>query len=126
MTIRIHPDEFAELVDQALASLPESFRPYVENLVVEIQPRASRALLEEMEVPPGEDLLGLYRGVPVTEKSVSAPVDWPERIIIFQRPIEAICDSREELIEEVQRTVLHELGHHFGFDEEGLGELGYD
>lgn len=125
MAIRLTQQEFGELVDEALESVPQAFRPYLENVVVEVRPRADRKLLEEMEVPPDEELLGVYQGVPLPDKSVTAPVDWPERITLFQRPLEAICDTREQLVEEIQRTVLHEIGHHFGFDEEGLDELGY-
>lgn len=126
MAIRLSEEEFEELVDQALESLPETFLPYMENLSVEILPLPTRDLLRDRKVKgSGGILLGLYYGVPLTKKSVSAPFDWPEQIFIFQRNIEAVCDSREEIVTQVRLTVLHEVGHHFGMDEEDLRKLGY-
>jgi predicted Zn-dependent protease with MMP-like domain len=126
MAIRLSEEEFQELVDQALESLPENFLPYMENLSVEIMPRPSRDLMRDHKVKGSpKDLLGLYHGVPLTEKSVWNPIDWPEQIFIFQRNIEAMCDSREEIVAQVRLTVLHEVGHHFGMDEEDLRKLGY-
>jgi predicted Zn-dependent protease with MMP-like domain len=125
LPIRLSQDEFEELVDEALDSLPEEFLPYMENVVVEVVDRPSRQQLREMNIHKGHTLLGLYQGVPLTHKSVSAPFEWPERIWIFQRSIEAICDTREEIVNQVRKTVLHEVGHHFGLDEEDLRRLGY-
>jgi predicted Zn-dependent protease with MMP-like domain len=126
MTIRLSEEEFEELVDQALESLPENFLPYMENLSVEVMPLPSRDLMRERKVTgPRTGLLGLYHGVPLTQKSVWAPFEWPEQIFIFQRNIEAICDSREEIVAQVRQTVLHEVGHHFGMNEEDLRKLGY-
>ena len=126
MAIRLSEEEFQELVDQALESLPEAFGPFMENLSVEVQPFPSRDLMRERKVKgPRTLLLGLYHGVPLTQKSVSAPFDWPEQIFIFQRNIEAVCDSREEIVTQVRQTVLHEVGHHFGMDEDDLRKLGY-
>ena len=126
MAIRLSEEEFQELVDQALESLPEAFLPYMENLSVEVMPLPSRDLMRERKVQgPRTLLLGLYHGVPLTQKSVSAPFDWPEQIFIFQRNIEAVCDSREEIVTQVRQTVLHEVGHHFGMNEKDLRKLGY-
>ena len=125
MAIRLTEQEFAKLVDQALASLPEEFLPYMENLSVEVVPQATRSQLDSAGLGPDSDLLGLYEGVPLTKKSVDFLVDWPERIFIFQRSIESICNSPQEVIEQVRTTVLHEVGHHFGMDEDDLDELGY-
>ena len=126
MAIRLSEEEFQELVDQALESLPEAFLPYMENLSVEVMPFPSRDLMRERKVTgPRTGLLGLYHGVPLTHKSVSSPFEWPEQIFIFQRNIEAICDSREEIVTQVRQTVLHEVGHHFGMNENDLRKLGY-
>ena len=78
-----------------------------------------------MDLPRGEVLLGYYQGVPLTQKSVSAPFEYPERILIFQANIEACCRTRKEIVQQVRKTVLHEIGHHFGMDEDDLEELGY-
>jgi predicted Zn-dependent protease with MMP-like domain len=70
-------------------------------------------------------LLGLYRGVPLPERSVNQVVEMPARIILFKANIERACRGRSEMIEQIRITLLHEIGHHFGFDEEDLEELGY-
>ena len=125
MAIRLTEEQFEELVEEALDSLPEQFQPYMENVVVEIRRRPTRRLLEDMDMPPDTTLLGVYQGVPLTEKSVTQTVDWPEKIYIFQQNIEAICHNRREVVQQVRTTVLHEVGHHFGMDEDMLDELGY-
>lgn len=125
MPIQLQPDDFMELVEQALASVPEGFRQYMENLSVEVQPLPTPKLLREMHIRGRTTLLGVYHGVPLTRKSVDAPIDWPERIVLFQKNIEAFCDSPEEVVEQIRKTVLHEVGHHFGMDEDDLDELGY-
>lgn len=124
MPIRLDEDEFDDLVRQAMDSLPEEFLQYMENISVEVRPLPSPK--QELKRKNRRSLLlGLYVGVPLTNKSVSAPLDWPEHIYIFQRNIEAVCDSREEVIEQVRKTVLHEIGHHFGMDEKDLRKWGY-
>ncbi|RPI64680.1 MAG: metallopeptidase family protein [Planctomycetaceae bacterium] len=125
MPIRLSEDEFGELVDEALAGLPEQFVQYMENLSVEVQPRPTRELMKSMHIRGGGNLLGVYHGVPLTQKNVDAPIDWPERIVIFQRNIESICDNHQQVIEQIRTTVLHEVGHHFGMDEDDLEKLGY-
>jgi predicted Zn-dependent protease with MMP-like domain len=118
-------DQFGELVEEALKGLPEEFSRLMENVVVEVEPRPGRRLLAEMKVPRGETLLGYYHGVPLTRKSVSAPFEFPERILLFKDNIESICRTREEIVQQVRKTLLHEIGHHFGMDEDDLDELGY-
>jgi predicted Zn-dependent protease with MMP-like domain len=123
--IRLSEEEFAELVDEALASVPRQFREHMENLVVEVRPRPTPRLLARLKVRGGSNLLGVYHGSSLMHKSVDAPVDWPESVYIFQRNIEALCDSRRDVVEQIRITVLHEIGHHFGMDEDDLEGLGY-
>ena len=123
--MRLSQEDFDDLVEEALAGLPEEFSRHMENVIVEVQRRASRKLLDELGMHPGETLLGYYDGVPLTEKSVEAIVELPERILIFKEPIESGCRTRQEIIREIRKTVLHEIGHHFGMDEEDLDDLGY-
>jgi len=125
MAIRLSQEDFAELVDRAVASLPAEFEKHMENVEVVIRLRPTQSVLAAMNVPRNATLLGLYRGVPLTKKSVTAPWAYPEQILIFQRNVEAVCDSREEVVRQVRRTVLHEVGHHFGLGEEDLERLGY-
>jgi len=94
-------------------------------VIVEVQAHPSRELLRREGMRPGETLLGYYDGVPLTEKSVESIAELPERILIFKEPIEAECRTREEIVEQVRQTVLHEIGHHFGMDEDELEDAGY-
>ncbi len=126
MAIRLSEDEFAALAAEAVDSLPEEFRRRMENVSVEVAPRPTREQIGAAgDRAERRTLLGLYHGVPLTHKSVSAPWDWPERIYLFQRNIEAICRTRRQVVDRIRRTVLHEIGHHFGMDEDDLDALGY-
>lgn len=123
--MRLSDDEFARLVEEALASLPAEFESYLANITVDVESEPDDEVVEEFGPQSRRDLLGLYRGVPLTHKSVSAPVDWPERVTVYQRNIERYCRNRRSMVREIRRTVLHEIGHHFGMDEDDLHRLGY-
>ena len=125
MAIRLSHREFAKLVEQAMDSLPQQFVPYMDNIIVEVRDRPDPKLLAEMDMSDRDCLLGLYTGIPITEKSVTAPYEMPERILIFKANIESVCDTRRQVVEQVRTTVLHEVGHHFGMDEDDLEDLGY-
>ena len=125
MPFRVSEEEFARLVDEALASLPPEFQPYMENVSVEVRTQPDREMRESLNLEEDTLLLGLYQGVPLTKKSVTAPIEWPERVLIFQRSVEQVCGNREEIVAQVRRTVLHEVGHHFGLSEADLRKLGY-
>jgi predicted Zn-dependent protease with MMP-like domain len=116
---------FARLVAEALAALPPVFQEKMTNLEVVIEAWPRREDLEEMDLEPGETLFGLYRGVPLTERGIEPPLI-PDQIVIFQGPIESCCGDDEEIREEVRRTVLHEIAHHFGIGEGRLAELGWE
>lgn len=116
---------FSELVEQALASLPEPFAAHLEEMTVEIRDRPTRRQLQSVGLGERDLLLGLHEGIPTTEMSVEHSGVLPTRILVFQQAHERACDSEAELVEEIRRTVLHEIGHHFGMDEDDLDELGY-
>ncbi len=117
--------DFDRAVEQALAAIPEEFQPYLENVMVEVRPRHDARLMREYEVP--DDLLGLYLGTPLEDKgSEMALAPMPDRILIFRDNLCEMCVDREELVDEIRITVLHEIGHHFGLDEDRLEELGYE
>jgi predicted Zn-dependent protease with MMP-like domain len=123
--IPISDADFDRAVGAALDALPDEFRPYLENVVIEVQPRPDAALLAHYDET--DDLLGLYVGVPLEDKGPThAGPPLPDRILIFRDNLCAVCTTREELIDEIRVTVLHEVGHHFGIDEDRLAELGYD
>ena len=113
------------LVEQALDGLPEEFLPYLDGLAVDVEPMPDGATLRSVGLTDPRSLLGLYHGVPLTERSVEHTVRWPERIVIYQRNVERLCRTRAQIVRQVRKTVLHEIGHHFGLDEERLRELGY-
>lgn len=125
--MRLSHEEFDEIATRAIERIPQELREYLENVVITVQKEPSPELLEEMGMDPEEDtLLGLYQGVALTERSVTDPPLYPDTIFIFQEPIEEMCDSIEQIEEEIEITVVHEIAHHFGIDEERLAELGYD
>jgi predicted Zn-dependent protease with MMP-like domain len=123
--IHVSRAEFDRAVAQALASVPARFRPYLENVRVEVHDRPDPALLEEFGET--DDLLGLYVGTPIEERGDDGPaLPLPDRVLIFRENLCEMCDTREDLLEEIRITVLHEIGHHFGLDEDQLEQLGYD
>ncbi|HSF30082.1 MAG TPA: metallopeptidase family protein [Candidatus Tectomicrobia bacterium] len=114
---------FDKLVAEALDDLPRGFRRRLRNIAVVVESEPSQQLLEDMGLWPHGTLLGLYQGVPLTERGFSYGNVLPDRITIFQKPIESICRSREEIKAAVKDTVKHELGHYFGLDDDRLEEL---
>jgi predicted Zn-dependent protease with MMP-like domain len=116
MTMEMPGDEFEGLVSQALDEVPEHLLALIENCVI----------LVEDEPPPEEpNLLGLYDGIPLTERGEFYSGELPDRILIFRLPILAICDTPADVVHEVHITVVHEIAHHFGIDDERLHDLGY-
>ncbi len=115
MAVEIGSDRFAELVSAALDEIPAELVELIDNCVV----------LVEDEPPDGGDLLGLYDGIPVTERDSGYGFVLPDRILIFRRPILARCGDEAEVAEEVAITVVHEIAHHFGLDDDRLHQLGY-
>jgi predicted Zn-dependent protease with MMP-like domain len=107
---------FEELVAEALDTVPEELTRLIDNCVV----------LVEDEAPEDDPhLLGLYDGVPLTERDSTYVLAVPDRITIFRNPTLAMCESEEQIVEEVRITVVHEIAHHFGIDDDRLHELGY-
>jgi len=125
MGYRVSKARFGELVQEALAELPEQFAQFLEEVPVEVRDRPSPGQLRSLGIGHNGLLLGLYQGRPLTERSVEDSGRMPDVIYIFQESIEAVSRSEQELIEQVRKTVLHEIGHHFGLSEEDLEELGY-
>ena len=125
MAYQVSRSVFGELVQQALAKLPRRFTRYLAEVPVEVRQRPSPSMLRSLRLGPGGLLLGLYRGRPRTVRSVEDSGHLPDVIYIFQESIEQVCNSEEELVEQVRKTVLHEIGHHFGMSEADLDKLGY-
>ena len=115
--ISVSPAQFEELVAHALERVPLELARLVDNVVFVI----------EAEAPPDDpDLLGLYEGIALTERDSRYAGALPDRISIYREPILRICDTFDDVIDEVIITVVHEIAHHFGIDDDRLHELGYD
>lgn len=118
--------EFDRIVKKAIARIPEEIRLHLDNILITVQKRPDPAMLEEMGYPQDEPLLGVYWGVPLSERSVGEPPLYPDTIFIFKEPLEEMCTTREELEDEIEITVVHEVAHFLGMSEERLAELGYE
>lgn len=119
---------FKTLARRAFDRLPKQFRDHLEHVEFIVEDWPSAELLESLEMDPEEDtLLGFYDGVPVGERSESlgAPEPVTDTIYLFQGPLEEACESDAELVEEIRVTLLHEIGHHFGLDDDAIEKLGY-
>jgi predicted Zn-dependent protease with MMP-like domain len=125
MPCHVSKAEFARYVEQALAELPEPFASHVEQITVEILDRPTRKQLRSVGLKDDELLFGLYQGISLPDRSVQHSGVLPDRILIFQEDHELACDDPKDLVEEIRTTVLHEIGHHFGMDEDDLDEIGY-
>jgi len=115
---------FRQLVDEALALVPEEFRPYLAGVAVVIEDWAPDALLDDLGVPEEETLYGFYSGRAVTEGPEQSG-DLPPRITLYRGPLLEDCLDEEDLREEIATTVIHEIAHHFGISEARLEELGW-
>jgi len=110
---------FEKLVEKSLERLPKKFKHKLRNIMIEIEDRPAQELLDDMGIESGT-LFGLYQGVPLTERDWNFGNALPDRIVIYQRPIESAAVSPEEIEEIVLDTVVHEVGHYFGFDDASL------
>ncbi|GGM29977.1 hypothetical protein GCM10011608_13250 [Micromonospora sonchi] len=115
MAVEMGRERFEELVGEALDEVPEELLALMNNVVI----------LVEDDPPPGEDLLGLYEGHALTDRGWDYAGVLPDRILIYRNPILRICDTDEDVIDEVAVTVVHEIAHHFGIDDARLHELGW-
>ncbi len=119
-------DRFEELVEEALDSIPDEFWAVVDNLAVTVSDWPSQDQLYSSGIGGGGLLLGLYEGVPLTERSTHYGLVPPDKVTIFRRPILRVCPPNDEAAvrEQVRRTVLHEVAHHFGISDSRLHEIG--
>jgi predicted Zn-dependent protease with MMP-like domain len=125
MPYAVSKSKFAELVEAALAELPPDFAQFLEEVPLEIRDRPSASELVGLKLGSGSLLLGLYRGRPRTRRNVEDTGAMPDIIYIFQEPIQTVSRNEKELVQQVRKTVLHEIGHHFGLSEKDLSRLGY-
>jgi predicted Zn-dependent protease with MMP-like domain len=118
--------DFIKLVEQAVDDLPRNFRTRMENIAITVEDYPSPAVLRSLEEPAGKhSLLGVYIGIPYNKRPAHhLPGKLPDRIELYQKNIEAICRTQQDVVEQVRETIIHEVGHYFGLSEEDLEGLG--
>ncbi|MBN1995266.1 MAG: metallopeptidase family protein [Anaerolineae bacterium] len=117
-------EEFEQLVAQALDELPNFFKERLQNVEVVVADWPTETELQAVGLKPGQLLFGLYQGIPLTRRTSHYGLVLPDKITIYRMPIEQVCRTPKQIIRQVQRTVKHELAHHFGLDDDRLRELG--
>lgn len=129
---RISDAEFELAIDEAIESIPSKFIDSLENVVIvaENEPTIEDAAIAEDPLEPSGtissgEVLGLYDGISLIERGEFYDMAEPDVITIFKGPHERLCNSREQIVEEIAKTVIHEIGHHFGLSDERLHEMGY-
>ena len=126
--VHLSDEEFEAAVGNALDAIPDELAAEMDNVVVLVRDEPEPELLTEADYDADglPTLLGLYDGVPLTERDDSWSMALPDRILVFKGPLERWCSTREELVEEIEVTVIHEVAHHFGIDDDRLHELGWE
>jgi predicted Zn-dependent protease with MMP-like domain len=122
---KLNNREFDQIVKRAIDRIPIEIQKHLDNVQITVLSRPSREMLKEMDLPRHETLLGLFWGVPLSEQSITNPSLFPATIFIFRDPLQEICETIEELEKQIEITVVHEIAHAIGIDEDRLSELGY-
>ena len=117
--MRVSPEEFESLVARAIDRLPPEFGELLDNVVVLVAEEADPQELAEMGFDPEEELLGLYQGIPLSERETGYSA-LPDQVTLYSGPLMRYCRDRLELVREIRDTLVHELGHHFGLSDEEM------
>lgn len=123
--IHVSENEFQQYMEQAMESIPEIFKEKMDNIAFIAEQYPSESDLSRLGMNDGRHLLGLYSGIPFTHRNTWYAGTMPDRIILFQRNIEAICGSVEELVKKIREVVVHEIAHYFGMTDKEIREAGY-
>ena len=115
--------EFLKLVDEALAGIPAEFRDAMQNIAVVVEDEPTLDQLDEVGIEPPDTLLGLYEGTPLTERGWAHGNTLPDKVTLFQAPIEDASDDRDDIVVAIGETLIHEIGHYFGLSEEEIEEI---
>jgi predicted Zn-dependent protease with MMP-like domain len=116
-------DRFRRLVSEALDTIPRRFQRHLRNVAIVVEDEPSPDLLAEMDIQPPDTLFGLYQGTPLTERRWDHGNTLPDRITIFQGPIEDVSEADEDVVTEIGETLIHEVGHLFGLSEEEIEDI---
>jgi predicted Zn-dependent protease with MMP-like domain len=115
--------QFERLVVEAIALIPKRFRREMKNLALVVEDEPSPAVLADLEIEPPDSLYGLYQGIPLTERTWDHGNHLPDKITIFQRPIEQDGEDEDDIRAMIGETLIHEVGHYFGLSEEEIAEI---
>lgn len=126
MAKRASAAAFDRVLRQVIRELPAMFRESLDNVAIVVEERPPAWLLEELGIVPGETLYGFYHGIPLPERSVLDSGNLPDRISLYRAPLEEDFRDAGELERQIRMTLLHEIGHYFGMDEEDLARFGYE
>jgi len=126
MRDRSGQDDFGRALREALSELPPMFRDALTNVAVVVEERPPDDLLDELGIPSDDTLYGFYHGVPLPERSFQDSGLLPDKISVYRGPLVEDFPDRRELRRQIRITLLHEIGHYFGMDEEELSRLGYE
>ena len=124
-TLKLSETELERAVKRAIARIPSEIRDHLKNIIISVRKRPSKKIREEMGLRRNEPLLGMYSGTALMDRSTFYPPLFPDNIILFQEPLEEMCSTINELEEQIEITVVHEIAHFLGISEERLAELGY-
>jgi predicted Zn-dependent protease with MMP-like domain len=116
-------DRFRRLVADAVASIPHEFRQRLQNVAIVVEDEPPAEILADMGIEPPDTLFGLYQGVPLTERRWDHGNTLPDRISLYQFPIEDVCETDDDVVTEIGETLIHEVGHFFGLSEEEIEEI---
>jgi predicted Zn-dependent protease with MMP-like domain len=113
-------ERFLALVNEALASIPSEFRDAIVNVAIVVEDEPSEEHLAEMEIEPSDTLLGLYQGTPLPERQWAHGNALPDKVTLFQGPIEDASEGDDDVVVAIGETLIHELGHYFGLSEDEI------
>lgn len=123
--IKVTPEEFHEMMEEAIETIPQEFKDKIDNLAFIVEPFPSEDDLDRLELSDRYSLLGLYSGIPYTGRSTLYAGVTPDRIILFQENIQMRCNTIPQLKEMIRETVVHEVAHYFGMNEDEVRAAGY-
>ena len=117
-------ERFEQIVAEAMQQLPSRFSEAIDNVGIRVQDAPTRAQLRDWDIDPDEILLGIYVGIPLTERTTNYNLVAPDLIYLFQKNIAEECENEDEMREVIRHTLFHEVAHYFGIDDDRLEELG--
>jgi predicted Zn-dependent protease with MMP-like domain len=113
-------EDFRELVDEAFESIPDNFRAALQNIAIVVEDAPTAEKLAEVGLEPPDTLLGLYEGTPLTERHWDDGNRLPDKVTLYQQPIEESSDSEDDVVVAIGETLIHEIGHYFGLSEDEI------